>query len=163
MGADIHVKIVKKNYNTEKWEEIKLYKKDKENNDDFIDIDFFPFRNYELFDILSGRYESSFPFDVPIYTFDLPNNLKKEIETNQQTFGYYNFKEINLADLKLYLHDHPTILDEDNYIEEENKYGLKDNPLKSFVNRIENIIDIANESLDDCPPSHIRIIYWFDR
>ena len=52
MGRDIHVKIIKRDHTTDKWKQIKFYKKEKRK---FKVIDVYPFRNYELFDIISEK------------------------------------------------------------------------------------------------------------
>lgn len=156
MGIDIHVRIVKKNHETNTWEHIKLYKK---YNKKFKRVDIYPFRDYELFDILT--FDKGFsPHSIVIQ--DLPFSLRQEIKRCQNTFGYYNFKEINLADLKLYLNKKPKIRDYDN---DEDPTALKDNPVKFFIEKIEQYIDFADPfwDLDGTSASDIKILYWFDR
>ena len=159
MGRDIHVKIVKKDRETNTWKRIKLYYKEKRK---FKVIDIYPFRNYELFDILNEKDESDeHIFASSIVTDDLPIALKNEIETAKKSFGFYGFREINLADLKLYLHKVPKIRDYD--YEENDPKAWKDNPVKYFIEKIEQYIDFADPYWDFyCIDSDIRIIYWFD-
>ena len=59
MGRDIHVKILKKNKKLELWEPVVLYKKE---NGEFKEINFFAYRDQELFDILLGDNDILFPF-----------------------------------------------------------------------------------------------------
>jgi hypothetical protein len=95
---------------------------------------------------------------------NLPDNLKQEIEECKKTSGYYDFYETNLADMKLYLYNHPKVRDYDWEDEETfNEKGWKDNPIKSFIEKIETYINVADmwwlgSSLD----SDIRVLYWFD-
>lgn len=87
--------------------------------------------------------------------------MRQEVKRYQNTFGYYNFKEINLADLKLYLKERPKVQDYD----DEDPSALKDNPVKSFIERIEQYIDFADPfwDLNEVSASDIKILYWFDR
>ena len=157
MGTDIHVRILKRDSLTDKWTQIKLYRK----NIDHIEVvKVFPFRNCELFDILRGNEEYS-PNSYPIAFNLLPRLLYKEIKTYQNTIGFYGFKEINLADLELYLFKHPKIRDYD--YEEDDLKAWKDNPIKNFIARIKQYIIFNDENfLDFSPLSDIKILYWFD-
>ena len=149
MGADIHVKIIKFSSTENKWKSVKLFTHIK---DTWDEIPVYDARNYELFDVLT---EIDFP-RTSINMNTLPLDLAAEIEENQQETGTYNFLEVNLADAIIYLHSHPTILNDK---EEE-----KRNPLKSFLDIIYNYIDFF-DPLWNCSAiySQIRIIYWFDR
>lgn len=161
MGRDIHVRIVQFNYKTNQYEEVVLYRKNLENK--ITPVSAYDARDYELFDILNGDEDNYFP-NKYIYMENLPDDLRKDIETYQGIEGYYNFYEINLADLKLYLYNHPKVRDYDWEDEETfDKEGWKDNPVKNFIEHIKwyiNIVDMwwFGSSLD----SDIRILYWFD-
>lgn len=159
MGRDIHVRIVKKDRETNTWKHVKLYHKEKRK---FKVIDVYPFRNYELFDILDEKDENDEHFFAPpIVTDNLPIALKNEIETAKQSFGFYGFREINLADLKLYLNKVPKIRDYD--YEDDDPKAWKDNPVKYFIEKIEQYIEFAVPYWDFYSiDSDIRIIYWFD-
>ena len=157
MGTDIHIRILKKDSSTDKWKQIKLYRK----NIDHIEIvKIYPYRNYELFDILNGNEEHS-PDSYPIVLNHLPKNIYKEIKSNKDSIGTFGFKEINLADLKLYLFKTPKVRDYD-YDDNDSK-AWKDNPVKYFIERIEQYINFADpDFLDFRPSSEIKILYWFD-
>ena len=159
MGRDIHVRIVKKDRETNTWKHVKLYHKEKRK---FKVIDVYPFRNYELFDILDEKDENDEHFFAPpIVTDNLPIALKNEIETAKQSFGFYGFREINLADLKLYLNKVPKIRDYD--YEDDDPKAWKDNPVKYFIEKIEQYIEFAVPYWDFYSiDSDIHIIYWFD-
>lgn len=158
MGRDIHVRIVKKDRETNAWKQIKLYYK---GDHKFKVVDIYPFRNYELFDILSERGDDEYFTSSPVTTNDLPIILKNEIEATKKSFGFYGFREVNLADLKLYLCKVPKIRDYDH--EEEDPKAWEDNPVKYFIERIEQYISFADPYYDFyCIDSDVRIIYWFD-
>ena len=157
MGCDIHVRIVKKDRETNTWKYIKLYYKEKRK---FKVVNIYPFRHYELFDILDEKEDDKY-FASSIITDDLPIALKNEIKTAKESFGSYGFREINLADLKLYLHKVPKVRDYD--YEEDDPKAWKDNPVKYFIEKIEQYIDFAATYLDFYYiDSDIRIIYRFD-
>lgn len=157
MSEDINIRIVKKDRDTNTWKEVKLYSK---KGDDFYPIEAYSFRNYELFDILKGNKD-----DLAICPIDfnsLSKEVKEEIQTYEDLTGFYDFKEINLADLKVYFLEHPKVIDLDYYSDDDNdpkKY--KDNPVKNFIDRIEQYIDFAEDGFY-IPHSDIKIIYWFD-
>ncbi len=148
MGRDIHVRLVTWNETYQKWSEIKFYKKVK---NDFIPIDFYPYRNYELFEELEY-----IPW-TPIDTKNLPPATKEELETMKKEFGYYNFREVNFADLKIYFFNHQKEKGED----EDGIITFRDNPLKNFIERIESILDIYDFDLYG-KYSSVRIIFFFD-
>lgn len=148
MGRDIHVRLVGWNEIKQKWDDIKFYK---ETKDGFTPIDFYPYRNYELFEELEYV-----PWTL-INKKNLPPATEKELKEAEETFGYYNFREVNLADLKIYFSNHQKIKGE----EEEGTIIFKDNPLKDFIERIESILDIYDFDLFG-KYSLIRIIFFFD-
>lgn len=157
MGRDIHVKIIKRDHTTDKWKQIKLYKKEKRK---FKVIDVYPFRNYELFDIISEKEDERYKA-YPITLINLPDNLKKEITEYKNISGYYGFREITLADLKLYLYQVPKIRDWD--YEENDPNAWKDNPVKFFIEKIEQYIEFFDPWWEiDTSLSDIKILYWFD-
>lgn len=157
MGRDIHVRIIKRDPITDKWKQIKIYKKEKRK---FKVIDVYPFRSYELFDIINEKEDEKYNA-YPITLTNLPDNLKKEITEYKNTCGYYGFREITLADLKLYLYRVPKVRNWD--YEENDPNAWKDNPVKFFIEAIEQYIEFFDPWLDmDTSPSNIKILYWFD-
>ena len=140
MGRDIHVKILIKN--EDKWEEVLLYNKIRGK---FEEIEVYPYRNYTLFDILNEKTDENYNIARPIVLEKLPKEVKKDIKIWQELYGCYGFKEVNLADLKLYF--------------KENDDNL--NPIKYFIERIDQYIDFAIDpwNLRD---SDVKILYWFD-
>lgn len=160
MGADIHVNIIEKNHEG-KWKLVSLYAKE---NKKFKRIDPYPFRNAELFDILSGNEDETFPM-TDIEENSLPVGLQNEIKRNKKAAGYYNFYEVNLADIKYYLIKHPKVRDYDYEAKDDedfDKNGWKPNPLNNFIEAIENYLNFVNPYRDFQPASFVRIIYYFD-
>jgi hypothetical protein len=144
MGRDIHVAIVIRNTETGYYDKIEIFNKKK---DKYVSINPYDIRNHELFKLL----EDDIPWNQLHTTFLAPS-FAKEIQEIKNTIGYFNFKEVNFADLRNYLMCNPTTLD-DNMVE-------KTNPLKFFIERIEYYIEFAG--YEYYYPSDIYILYWFD-
>lgn len=140
MGEDIHVHILKRKRNTNKWKEVILYGKNEKESTNVINL--YPFRNYELFETLKGNMDNSYKA-YPIEEHNLPESLKEEYKEDCKYC--YGFKEINFAELKLYVIKHP--------VEEQIKY---------FYERIKWYLDFADENFDFTPLSDYKILYWFD-
>lgn len=156
MGVDIHTYIFKRNRKNNIWEQVKLFTKEEEK---YKEVTVYPYRSYELFDILSEREDdafTAFAVDTNVLPVDFQEKIKNDTEF------CYDFREVNLADLKLYLIKHPKVRDYD--YEETSPNALKENPVTGFVERIEWYLDLADPTWDFCsPPSDIKIVYWFDR
>lgn len=159
MGVDIHLHLIKFNYETGKYDEVKLYKKD--NKTGFEAIPIYCGRDYELFNILKG-HEDDFPCKS-IYENNLPEELIKEINKDKTDYCY-GFLEANLADIKLYLKNHPRVRDYDWEDEETfDKEEWKDNPVKHLIDLIEYSINFWDDRWGWYPQnSDVRLIYWFD-
>lgn len=154
MGRDMYVRIIEKDRKNNIWKQVKLYRKEKRK---FRVVDVYPFRDHKLFDILDEDDEY---YALPPQIADLPVALKNEIKYIEETPGYYGLKEINLADLKLYLYKVPKIRDYD--YEDSDPKAWIDNPVKNFIEAIEQYIDFVDPYYSFCHTnSDIRIIYWF--
>lgn len=153
MGCDINLRIVIKDFYGV-YHNIKFYKKN--DNNEYKLIDFFPDRNYELFDILTGREDEFFP-KHSVYDRDLPEDLKEELIKTKTKYGY-NYCEVNFSDLILYLTKHPKVRDW-NYDDDSPK-AWKPNPVKKIANTISAIAYLTD--IDFYFDSDIRIIYWFN-
>ena len=160
MGTDIHVYILRKDKDN-LWKTVKIYRKEKRNK--FTYISPYTSRNYELFDILNGKdTKDYFPF-VPINEKELPQDLKNRYLKAKNTVGYFDFNEVNLADLKLYLYSHPKLRDYDYEGENFDEEGWKENPIHDFIKTIENYIFLSDSfDFEICPDSYFKIVYWFD-
>ena len=160
MGTDIHVYILKKDKDS-LWKTVKIYKKEKRNKFKYISP--YNSRNYELFDILNGKeVKDYFPF-VPINEKELPQDLKNRYLKAKNTEGYFDFNEVNLADLKLYLCSCPKVRDYDYEGKNFDEEGWKTNPVYDFIKIIENYIFLSDSFNFETPPdSCFKIVYWFD-
>lgn len=154
MGKDIHVNILIKTKN-EGWKDVVLYKPDITGS--FTPIDIYPYRNYELFDILNKTTDVFFPAG-PVKRDELPQQLKTQLEEEQDKYGFYGYFEANLADIKLYYIDNPIVEDYDN----KNDGSIKDHPIKDFIDTICNYADIWADGFMNFFYSDIKIIYRFD-
>lgn len=159
MGRDIHMHLVKFNREKNEYEEVKLYRKSEDGT--CYEIEVYPSRDYELFDILNGNDDDYFPCRS-VHIENLPSSLVEEIKKDKSALGYYDFNEANLADIKIYLKEHPKVRDWDYHCEDENKEVWKDNPVKSLVKRIDYYVDFESKYYWDYMDSDIRLIYWFD-
>ena len=145
MGKDIHVAIAIRNTETGFYDKIEIFNKKK---DKYVLINPYDKRNHEFFELL----ENDIPWNQ-LHTTFLEPSFAKEILEIQNTMGYFNFKEVNFADLKNYLMCNPTITDDDDMVE-------KTNPIKFFIERIEYYIEFAG--YEYYYPSDVYILYWFD-
>ena len=82
MGVDIHIKVAIFDKKTEKYQDVNLYNKDN------VRIDIFPYRNYTLFDILSGNDDEIKLRSSEISFSTLESSLKGEIKAYQNEVGY---------------------------------------------------------------------------
>lgn len=153
MGKDIHVAIAIRNDEAGYYDKVEIFNK-KENK--YLYINPYDTRNHELFELL----EEDIPWNQ-LHTTFLEPSFAKEIQKIQNTMGYFNFREINLADLKNYLMLNPTVPDYDNDDNDDTEeLTYKTNPIKFFIEQIEYYIKFAG--YEYYYPSDIYILYWFD-
>lgn len=156
MGVDIHVKIIYKDEYG--WKPVSLFYQNEKN--EMKEINPYPFRNHEVFSILSGKEEDYFPY-TSIFKKDLPQSVLNEINVDK-TLGCYDFHEVNLADLESYTLKHPMVKDYDAEWEDD-KPIYKTNPMIGFMNRMKSYVDFAIPDWNwDHILSKVRILYWFD-
>lgn len=189
MGMDIHIRLTKYNKETNLFEELTLYKPgeeyyyDKEGNKiitnpDFKKVRIFDGRNSEMFYGMKDGNENDgygyFPW-VPIKLNSLEPKLKKEIEDKmgkeqKEYTGYFDFYEITLADMKLYLNNHPKVADYDADEKLWDEYFDKGGPKPEKTNLIqylyEEICNYAffadNWSWGIEPLSAYKVLFYFD-
>ena len=182
MGRDIHIHLTKLNKETNLYEELTLYKPGEEyhydekgnkiiDNPNFQKIPIYNGRNYEMFDGMKDGDETdgygNFPW-ISIRLNSLEPNLKKEIEEKQGIQGYFDFYETTLADIKLYLNEHPTVVDYDaeDWEEREEKEDPKPqkiNPIKFLYENIYSYKYFADSDWwEDEPLSSYKVLFYFD-
>ena len=161
MGVDIHVKITKYNEKTGIWEQINLYQKDEKGN--FSSVSPYPFRNSELFGILSDEHDDHFPIHTLTTWTNYDKETQEEFELAHEDFGYYGWGWFNLAEVDLYLQKHPKVRDWDYEEDDFEENGWKNNPVKYFIDLITAYLDLADPYWDWDGHSNIRVILWYDR
>lgn len=170
MGVDIHFYITKYNTETNFFEEIKLYTRNKAG--EYKKVPIFYGRNYDMFDILTNKIivdNVTFP-NMPIAYNSLEENIREKIKSfhseEGEFTGCYDFFEVNLADLKNYLNTCPTMINYDyNSDEEESEDNkpYKSNVVKFLYDDIINYIKFADEfAFEFSPESYYKILYFFD-
>ena len=156
MGKDITIHVLKQTPEG-KWRELQLFSKD--TNDNFKAVSFFEGRSYELFEILEGKYEGFYPSNINLLT--LSDDLKNLINSEKEEYNF-NFYEANLADLKIYALQHPTVIDlEADFINDLPQKKI--NPIIPFIDRLETYISFTDTDFGwNLTYSDIKIIYWFN-
>lgn len=182
MGQDIHIRVAKYNEKTNLYDELVLYKPGKEyhydsngnkiiDNPDFQKVYIYNgVRDYEMFDGMKEGDENdgygNFPW-VPIKFNSLEPSFRDRIKLKTLIDGYYDFYEINLADMKNYLHAHPVVIDYDSelwseYEKDKRFKPRKDNPIEGLYKEICNYISFADDNWDWNPLSFYKVIFYFD-
>ncbi len=171
MGVDIHVYITKYNTETNFFEEVELYTKNKAGEYKRVPVVYG--RNYDIFDILANRAiidNVAFP-NAPIAYNSLEESIRKKIKSfhskdGELFTGCYNFFEVNLADLKDYLDTCPTMINYDYNSDEEeteNNKPYKTNVVKFLYDNIINYIEFVDDfAFEFSPKSYYKILYFFD-
>ena len=189
MGMDIHVRLTRYDEKTNFYKELKLYKPGEEyhydekgnkiiDNPDFEVIHIFDGRNSEMFDGMKEGDENDgyghFPW-VPIKLNSLEPELRKDIEDkmgkeSKEHTGYFDFYEISLADMLIYLAKHKKVADYDasekawdKYFAEEGPKPEKTNPIQDLYREICNYAAFADGwEWDFQPLSTYKVLFYFD-
>ncbi len=179
MGKDIHIKICKYNIETNLFEKVSLFRLrgEYEQHDydaegksipvtsPYIEVPVYDGRDSELFEILSAvTLDDDFGYfpSAPISISSLAPDLAKEVREKEKTLGYFDFREINLADMYNYLKDNPTVPDWDNWDEKEDSCKPKENPVSDLFKDICEYIKFTDYFRELAILSRYKIIYWFD-
>lgn len=181
MGMDMHVRLAKYDEKSNLYKELVLYKPGEEyhydeegnkivDNPVFEKVHIYNGRDYEMFDGMKDGDNSdgygNFPW-INVQLNSLDKNLAEHIDYLQHQFGYFDFRELSLADMKVYLNDHPTVVDYEADEWENWKVGdpkpQKVNPIKYLYEDICNYAKFADDwSWDYVPLSHYKVIFYFD-
>lgn len=170
MGTDIHIRIAKYNKETNLFEEVELFRKAtskeidwKKDTNGFMKIYLNAGRDYEMFEGMKDGDEIDgygyFPW-TPINYLSLEPSFAERIKEKVNSFGYYDFYEINLCEFNLYLKNHPKVINYDADRDEEDPW--KENPLKSLFDDIESYLFIADYTYSWTPSSYYKVIFYFD-
>ena len=167
MGKDIHMKLLEYSPEENTYKELALYRKNKDN--EFKKIRLFDGRNSNMFDTMAGNDfcydDDSFPC-TSIALSSLEPELRKEIEKEMEDPGCFDFKEICLSDMKIYIDKYPEIKDWDKAFDCEDiaSIPMKKNPLKQLFEDILTYLYFIDASYrwGYTPLSYYKIIYFFD-
>ena len=187
MGVHIHIKMYKYNSDTNLYDEIKLYRHRKPNEiyeyydengegipykDDYCPIRIFEGQNYEMFDGMKDGSPDDGYGNFPMTKVTLNSFSPEAKATLEKYMGYegvYDFREISLAEMKLYVITHPTVLDYDSPAWDDDTYSKpfkekpqKDNPIKGMYRDIFNYIYISEECCMYEPLSHYKVVFYWD-
>ena len=145
MGVDIHVYILRHDRVDNHYNWIKIYNK----NNEIIPV--YDKKDYELFDIL--KIEGRSFISIPEICFD--KDFYQEFKESEN-IGFYGWGMINLADLKIYANENPTIDIDYN--------KTRKSPLFKFINIIESYVELGDDEYQWIinKPSDIFIFFWFD-
>lgn len=173
MGQDIHIEVTKYNKKTNLYEPIKLYRKIKPNEtpyetdengfrEVYIDVG----RDYETWNEMKDGGENDgygiFPWESISY-LSLDPVLAEDLSKLEATQGYFDFYEINFSDFKLYLNEHPSVVDYDyDNLDYNGPKPQKENPIKYIFEAIRSYISVADGEYKWTPDSHYKIIFYFD-
>ncbi len=168
MGMDIHIKLFKYDNERNQFKKLTLYRwdyKDGKHKEVYI----FPGRNSEMFEGMKDGDESDgygiFP-SFPIKLNSLFDPDREEIEKTMKTTGFFDFNEINLAEMALYCKEHPTVTDYDVEWHNEDPNFVKPTKKNPICDLYEEICSYAsfadNWDWDISPLSEYKIIYYFD-
>lgn len=151
MGADIHAYIERRNPETNKWEELGLYRKDDE---EFNQVDFYDGRDYELFSILAGVRGWHEPL---VMRRGVPDDMSDTVAKR-----YYEYRDswhsatwYDYCELLAYANSN-----NDNVIEVIDDTGEKYNLLSGFMQCVNFVLNAYHKWYPN--PNEVRIIMWFD-
>ena len=185
MGVDIHIKLYKYNKETNLYEKLALYKtRAKESyryNEKGEIVETFPVGSYEeiyidvgrdreMFDGLCNLDEDNygiFPSTYVAYN-SFEEKAVKELKEEEESFGCYDFSEVSLADIGVYLSQYPTVIDYESLdwdswdeLKEEEK-PRKTNRIKYFYEEICKYAHFADWEFEYSPLSRYKIVFYFD-
>ena len=161
MGVDIHVFVLKRNKETEKWDKLSLYFEDDGELKETQPLD--GWRNREMFQIIQEDLPSS------AIKWDLIGEGKEKIEQYKNYSGFYHFSEINYMKLENYLKKHSKVIDDDAEDEYYTRHGksskkplLKKNPVWHLYKQVKWFITFAEGWHLQSDEDDYKIIYFFD-
>lgn len=168
MGMDIHVQLYRYNKEDNFYEKLALYRWDSKEGK-HKEVYLFPGRDSEMFDGMKSGDEVDgygyFPtHSVALNSFFEPD--RKELEEVMGTQGYFDFWEVNLAEMALYCKEHPQVTDYDAPWDDE-KPGFvkptKKNPICNLYEEICSYAQFANQwGWDFDPLSYYKVVIYFD-
>ena len=172
MGIDIHIRLLKYDENTNLYKEIALYRKSslhEKHPDDYpemMKVPVYDGRDYEMFDGMKDGDDNNgygyFPWTgmkLNSYEEAFRNEM---IEKQKTELGYFDFYEIPLAEMRVYVLENPKVVDYDSEYDEGDcrAYRYKDNPIASLYSKIISYLSFAEpwgmEYLSD-----YKVVFYF--
>lgn len=150
MGTDIHLYIEHYNKESKRWDSLSFYKKSSEG--EFLPVDIYDGRDYDLFGLLAGVRSIIDPF---VFPRGVPDDMSCEVSKAYRDGQYYHTPTwYDYCELQTY----ERIFDNE-YDDEDDTISLCER-LDGFINDIEKVLNAYDIY---CPkPGDIRIVMWFD-
>ena len=173
MGRDIHIRITKYNERDNLYHEIALYREPRCYDDDedivnqYVKVCPYSGRDYEMFEGMAAGDEIDgygiFPWSsIKFNSYE--EAFRNEIFNKTQILGYYDFHEISLAEMKVYVLENPFVVDYDADESEFDDGGrpMKINPISDLYDDIFTYIKFCED--DDFMESlgYYKIVFYFD-
>lgn len=163
--------VEKYNWKTKKYDFQHPIIKDYLNNYKSRYADLYPYNGmHDVFSIVEG-HDTYFPHMRGIHN-GLPENvcdeIKKEYEKSSYDFGDNetivtpNVHWFLYSDMYIYCLEHPEVEDFDEEWEKNKPIPMKDNPIKSLMDRVDAFLEVMNEFGWQDEMSDIRIVYWIE-
>ena len=168
MSCSPYFYIEKLNNDTNKYEKITLYHLSSKNDKTYEEIDVWPWNGtHDVFDSLTiGRGEEICGIHVGVPA-NVSEDIKKVIDEYLKDIAPFTPKiyYITLADLYVEYYKNPMVADYDvdweGDITNSKNAPKKENPVKKVIDRIESIVDLADQGWDlENERSDIRLVYW---
>lgn len=150
MGCDIYLYVEHYNKESKLWENLFLYKKSSEG--EFLPVDIYDGRDYELFGLLAGVRSMIAPF---VFPRGVPDDMSCEVSKAYGDGQYYHTPTwYDWCELQAY----ERIFDNE-YDDEDDTISLCER-LNGFMNDIEKVLNAYDIYYPK--PGDIRIVMWFD-
>ena len=168
MGMDIHVNLYKYDEERNQFMKMTLYTWDYKEGK-HKEVYLFPGRDHSMFEGMKHGDETDgygyFPTRaISLNSFFDPD--RKELEEDMSAQGYFDFWEINLAEMALYCKEHPVVTDYDAYWDDEDPNFVKPtkkNPICGLYEEICNYARFVDEwNWDFEPLSSYKVVIYFD-
>lgn len=150
MGCDIYLYVEHYNKESKLWENLFLYKKSSEG--EFLPVDIYDGRDYELFGLLAGVRSMIAPF---VFPRGVPDDMSCEVSKAYGDGQYYHTPTwYDWCELQAY----ERIFDNE-YDDEDDTISLCER-LNGFMNDIEKVLNAYDIYYPK--PGDVRIVMWFD-
>lgn len=162
MGCDIYLYVEHYNKESKRWENLFLYKKSSEG--EFLPVDIYDGRDYDLFGLLAGVRSIIDPF---VFPRGVPDDMSCEVSKAYGDGQYYHTPTwYDYCELQAYermmvnsCKEIAKFDDDVEYDDEDDTNSLRKR-LDGFMNDIEKVLNAYDIYYPK--PGDIRIVMWFD-